>query len=1275
MMRCSAMAASVLLLVLTSVSAAQAPVDAQWIWFDAGKPAESAPRGKVWFRRELRASEPSTGAIRIACDDRFVLWVNDRRIGAGGGDESVRFNLNGIVDRGLNVIAVEAMNRDGRAGLFVDGEIRGQSGRAVSFDSGPDWRATRVAPEGTDWLRPRFDATAWKPVKVLGKHEQSPWKAIAFGDSYLDRFDLAPGFELQRIGEPELVGSLVAITWGNRGRLIASREQGPILSVIDEDADGIYDKVVEYCTEVTNCQGLCTVGDVLYAVGVGPEKRTGIYRLPDRDHNDVADEVELVYAQKGSMGEHGPHDVVFGPDGWLYHNLGNHAWITADPEPTSPVRRPYEGDLLRPRFEDARGHASGIKVPGGTIWRFTPDGKRWWLQTNGFRNEYDVAFNRQGDLFTFDSDMEWDVAQPWYRPIRINHCIPGAEFGWRSGAAKWPQYYFDSLPTTVDVGRGSPTGVICYEHDQFPEKYRGAVLACDWSVGRIVAVRLEQDGASYKATWDNLVTGNPLNVSDIEVDRDGTVVFATGGRRTEGGLYRVRHTGSAAPKPGATSSKGASSERASNEALSAAAVLLPQPSSAWAREAASEIKRRLGAAWAPAMQAKAQEGVPSEAIQALTWLSQLGPKPSEDLLLKVATNKDSKVRAFAALLLGDHPSAPTATVLTRLLSDPDAKVRRRACEAFVRSGLEAKVEPLLEMMAGPDRWLRFAARLALERVPTEKWRDAVLTADNPQVRVLGLLALHRLGNDSLPSGKALDAELALLKGHWSDSELTIKTLRMVELTLLDGATGPTAEAIGHLLLAKFPTGEKPIDREASRLLAVLQTPGAAEKIVAAMEAESDQAQRIHYAVTLRYLDAGWDVALKRRLLDWYEGTREWEGGASFAPYLANIVGGSLARCTPTDRVALLREWKERPFATRLLLERSKPDEIADHARLIEELLADFERLPAGAEREALIGLALGALGKDGSEPAQALLRKLYDEQPDRRGSLAIALAKQPSPENWPYLVRTLQFADPNTMQACLAGLRKIDRKPEKPGPIRTVIQAGLQLGDRGGLAAADLLSNWTGVARPEGKDAAKAVAFHQDWYRKEYPNEPAPELPAANAAESKYTYDQLLDYLTRDSTGRNGDPARGKLVFAKANCAKCHRFLKEGEGIGPDLTTVRKRFQKKEIIESLVYPSKVISDQYRGVTVATTDGLVYTGLTASQEGDDKLVLLLSNSTKVEIPRSDVEEIVPAKTSVMPIGILKDLTLPEIADLFAFLETSKFNADPAPAAASGGSGGR
>ena len=100
---------------------------------------------------------------------------------------------------------------------------------------------------------------------------------------------------------------------------------------------------------------------------------------------------------------------------------------------------------------DGNGFMAGVLGPGGCIYNVTPDGKKWELFSTGYRNEFDVAFNRNGDLFTYDADMEWDFNTPWYRPTRVCLAASGSEFGWRNGAANGPPYYPDSLP--ADLGR------------------------------------------------------------------------------------------------------------------------------------------------------------------------------------------------------------------------------------------------------------------------------------------------------------------------------------------------------------------------------------------------------------------------------------------------------------------------------------------------------------------------------------------------------------------------------------------------------------------------------------------------------------------------------------------------------------------------------------------------------------------------------------------------------------------------------------------------------
>ncbi|MFO0840814.1 MAG: c-type cytochrome [Gemmataceae bacterium] len=183
-------------------------------------------------------------------------------------------------------------------------------------------------------------------------------------------------------------------------------------------------------------------------------------------------------------------------------------------------------------------------MPGGWVCRTDPEGKSFELVAAGFRNPYDLAFNRDGELFTYDSDMEWDMGTPWYRPTRVCHVTSGAEFGWRTGSAKWPDHYPDGLPPVVDVGAGSPTGLTFGYGTRFPARYQDALFMGDWSYGRIFAVHLTPRGATYSASVETFLSGTPLPVTDLVVHpADGALYFTVGGRGAASALYRVTHAG------------------------------------------------------------------------------------------------------------------------------------------------------------------------------------------------------------------------------------------------------------------------------------------------------------------------------------------------------------------------------------------------------------------------------------------------------------------------------------------------------------------------------------------------------------------------------------------------------------------------------------------------------------------------------------------------------------------------------------------------------------
>jgi putative heme-binding domain-containing protein len=284
------------------------------------------------------------------------------------------------------------------------------------------------------------------------------------------------------------------------------------------------------------------------------------------------------------------------------------------------------------------------------------------------------------------------------------------------------------------------------------------------------------------------------------------------------------------------------------------------------------------------------------------------------------------------------------------------------------------------------------------------------------------------------------------------------------------------------------------------------------------------------------------------------------------------------------------------------------------------------------------------------------LHEIFESSPDRRQDVAQALAtfagaKARREADWPLLIRSLSVVEGSTARDVLRALAKFKEKDDKPQDLRQVIMMGLTLKDQGGREAAVLLTHWTGARRAEPRTPwNEAVGAWQKWFVEKYPDQPEPVL-SVEVAGNKWTYAQLLDFLSSDS-GLHGNIERGTTVFEKAQCTKCHRYGSRGEGIGPDLSNVSSRFQRKEILESVIFPSQVISDQFAAKTVVTTDGKSYTGMVGPT--GDGVVVLQANTEKVAIPKAEIDSIVPSKQSAMPEGAFNTLSLEEIADLFAYL---------------------
>jgi putative heme-binding domain-containing protein len=163
-----------------------------------------------------------------------------------------------------------------------------------------------------------------------------------------------------------------------------------------------------------------------------------------------------------------------------------------------------------------------------------------------------------------------------------------------------------------------------------------------------------------------------------------------------------------------------------------------------------------------------------------------------------------------------------------------------------------------------------------------------------------------------------------------------------------------------------------------------------------------------------------------------------------------------------------------------------------------------------------------------------------------------------------------------------------------------------------------------------------------------------PPLPKPAGPGRAWTAEEVMEAAaTGLAVGRNFE--RGKQAFAAARCVVCHRFGVDGGATGPDLTQAGGRFQVKDLVEAIVHPSKVVSDQYKASIVQTADGRVVTGRIVSESPETLVVVTDPEDAAkaVEISRSDVEEIVPATESLMPKGLLDPLNETEVLDLLAY----------------------
>ena len=416
------------------------------------------------------------------------------------------------------------------------------------------------------------NATGAKPKKQASNPAPKPkMESLARSATSPARINIAEGFKIDLLYSVpmEKQGSWVAMCMDNKNRLIVSDQYGGIyrfpVPAAGKKIDPASIEQITYAPERTgmgkptdeqkklpmigHAQGLCYAFDSLYVVVNSRSSSTGagVFRLLDTNKDDKFDKIVTIKKLSSTGGEHGPHAIFPAPDGkHLYVVMGNQTNLPED-YTHSRVPELWGEDQLYPSLQY---FMKGAEAPLGHIAQIDPEGKTWEVLSTGFRNQYDAAVNREGEIFTYDADMEWDLNTPWYRPTRVNHVIDGSDFGWRTGTGKFMDYCSDTFGTVVDVGPGSPTGVCFGYGAKFPAKYQNAFFISDWSYGKLYAVHLSPKGSSYVGKVEEFASAQPFPLTDLLVNpQDGAMYIAVGGRKVQSGIYRVTYIGKESTAP------------------------------------------------------------------------------------------------------------------------------------------------------------------------------------------------------------------------------------------------------------------------------------------------------------------------------------------------------------------------------------------------------------------------------------------------------------------------------------------------------------------------------------------------------------------------------------------------------------------------------------------------------------------------------------------------------------------------------------------------------
>jgi quinoprotein glucose dehydrogenase len=973
--------------------------------------------------------------------------------------------------------------------------------------------------------------------------------------------------------------------------------------VTDSNNDGRADTATVFADGFSDAEyglaaGVLPLGDDVYFTCI-----PHLYKLQDTTGDGHADERQILASgfgvHVGFLG-HDLHGLCIGPDARLYFSIGDRG--------IHVVTR--EGKTLD--YPDT-----------GTVLRCELDGSNLEVYASGFRNPQEMAFDQYGNLFTGENNSDSGDKARW---VAI---VEGGDAGWRIGYQfiekpvsrgpwneeklwhpKHPGQAAWIIPPIANLGDG-PSGLVYHPGTGLGGRLKDRFLMADFrgspANSGIRSFGVEPDGAGFKLVdsqqwfWQVLAT-------DVDFGPDGAVYvsdWVNGWRQTgKGRIYRLADP---ADKNDPLVQEvqqllAAGLDGRGDEEL---AKLLAHPDQRIRLRAELALIDK-GLAGAEVFNRVAHTSdnplARLHAIWGIAAVARLQERPElVESVVDLASSDDLHVRSQVARVIGEASLADQAPLLVKLLNDPEPRVRFFAGIALGKTGTQEHLPTVAELLKtndNADAYLRHAGVMAIvgisERAGCRACVEELAQSDSQPVRMAATLAMRRLGGDQIAMMLGDPDEAVVLEAARAINDVPIPEAMPALAALITREKMPLPLAL-RVLNAQFRLGTP----EAAQALAKYavdesqpdRTRGEALRMLAQWAEPSGRDRVVGLWRPLEKRDAQVAVNALTPHIDALVATKSgW-----FIETVAETLGtlGIASAAEPLTDIAT----SDRPGRIRVAA-------LNALASLAEKQAADAAKLLPAAQ-----AVLLGQTDDTVRAAATRLLSKL-----DPTSAVA-ALSGE------------LSGGDSvSARQAALATLAAMKSKPAD----EVLVAWAKKLAE--GSAPQELELDILEAARVRQTDALKAEVARYE-----------ARLPA-DSPTSQYL-----------AAMHGGDAERGRDLFfnrTEFSCLRCHKISGQGSEVGPELTSIASKRDRKYLWESVVDPNKAIAEGFSTVVLELADGRVLTGVLRGETGE-ALTVIDAEGKRHEVPKDDIE-FRGGGLSAMPADLVAKMKLGELRDIVAYL---------------------